>query len=706
VIVVREQRVFDRHAGSVLKAQSNVRSQRGKWRHSWLFILCVLGSLCAFTACGRTQPPPPSPPLVPQLSGTIAVAGLSTPVRIVRDRWGVPHIYARSEDDLFFAQGFVQAQDRLFQMDLWRRSAQGRLSEALGPNFIERDAMTRRVQYRGDPDAEWASYGPDAKTIAEAFVRGVNAWVTLARERPPEEFVLAGWKPELWSPDDLLNRTEAFTASGDAFDEIFRARLAATVGAARARLLLPDERAFDIPAELDVAAVPDLVADAIRRVGTPPFFMGLAAPVAEGPARLLASVRSGATARSSRSAERGDWQPDRDPVRTLDHPSLRYFVHLNAPGWNVIGATAPWRPGVAVGHNDRIAWTGEPFGADTQDVYVEKLRPSNPHQVQDGGRWVDVETRKDWIAVRGRKTPVDFERETTRHGVIVASDRERHLAFAVRWSGSEPGAAAELAAPALDRATSWPQFRSALARWKMPSRRVTYADADGRRGFQVAALVPVRRGWNGAIPVPGWTAVTEWIGWRTLDDLPHAISPSTSFGTGRSIAPGTSPRAASAAPPSTLATQMILEAARLRPDRADALLTKLAAVTSSPDSLKAQRAAIVDALAEALRERSPSPGGPVLFTHPLGVTDAARRRFNVTARAPAGAAAEPFAMIFNPTDWDRSMAISAPGQSGSPESAHFADLVKLWSAGEYFPLAFTERAVQANTEATLTLTPK
>ena len=194
---------------------------------------------------------------MPQVSGTLAVAGLTAPVRIVRDTWGVPHIYAQSQDDLFFAQGFVQAQDRLFQMDLWRRSAQGRLSEVLGPNFIERDAMTRRMQYRGDPAAEWASYGPDAKAIAEAFVRGVNAWVALARERPPEEFVLAGWKPEPWSADDLLNRTDAFTASGDALDEVFRARLVAAVGLARARLLLPGERAIEAPAGLDAAAVPD-----------------------------------------------------------------------------------------------------------------------------------------------------------------------------------------------------------------------------------------------------------------------------------------------------------------------------------------------------------------------------------------------------------------------------------------------------------------
>ena len=590
---------------------------------------------------------------MPHVSGTLSVSGLSAPVRIVRDTWGVPHIYAATQGDLFLAQGFVQAQDRLFQIDLWRRSAQGRLAEVLGPNFIERDAMTRRMQYRGDAGVEWASYGPEAKAIADAFVRGVNAWVALARERPPEEFVLAGWQPEPWAAEDLLSRTEAFTASGDALDEIFRARLIAALGAARARRLLPGDRATGIPAGLDVASVPDLVAEAIRRVGTPPFFLGLAAPVTEGTVRPAADTTD-------------------ETAATLNHPSRRYFVHLNAPGWNAIGATAPWRPGVAEGHNDRIAWSAEPYEADTQDVYVEKLNPANPRQVEDGGRWVDVEERQEWIPVRGRRTPVDFRRVTTRHGVIVASDLRRHLAFAVRWSGSEPGTAAELAAPALDRAASAAEFRLALARWKMPARRITYVDADGRRGSQIAALVPLRRGWNGALPAPGWTDAAEWTGWTTF------------------------PAGASTAAPKTRepAARMILAFARLHPARADALVQE------------GQRGAFVDALADALRDRARPAGAPVLFAHPLGVTAAARRRFNVAAPAPEGGGADPFAIAFAAADWDRSTAIDAPGQSGFPDSPNFADLAKLWSAGQSFPLAFSEQAVQAHAAATLVLTPR
>ncbi|HEY2907720.1 MAG TPA: penicillin acylase family protein [Vicinamibacterales bacterium] len=432
-------------------------------------------------ACAGCHGTPAPTPLTPQTSGEIAVAGLTAPVRIVRDTWGIPHIYAQSQGDLFVAQGFVQAEDRLFQMDLWKRAAEGRLSEVLGANFVERDAMTRRFQYRGDMSVEWASYGPDAKAIADAFARGINAWVALARERPPEEFVLAGWLPDFWSADDLVNRTDAFVDSGDALQDVRRLHLS------------------------------DIVADQIRRVGTRPFFAALAAPARMGPAPNAAgqaerdvdpaSLRPIAIGRVA--VERGRPLTFSEGHDLFDHPSTRYVVHLHAPGWNVIGATRPWLPGVAAGHNERVAWGMAALDANTQDVYVDDA---------DSGQGAGGTIVKEPIAIKGRPKPFVFDIDINTHGVVVAADRERHQVFRVRWSGTEPGAAAELASIAIDRALNWKAFRDAAARWKMPARRVVYADADGNIGFQDAALVPVRRR-------------EEWRGWQNAADLQHAFNP-------------------------------------------------------------------------------------------------------------------------------------------------------------------------------------
>ena len=415
---------------------------------------------------------------MPQTSGSLALGGLTATVRIVRDTWGVPHVYAESQEDLFFAQGFVQAQDRLFQMDLWRRAAQGRLSEVLGANFVERDAMTRRVQYRGDPRADWESYGPDVKAIAEAFVRGINAWVALARERPPEEFVLAGWLPETWSAADLLNRTDAFVASRDALQDVRRLNLS------------------------------DIVTDQIRRVGARPFFLALAAPVPVtrthddgGRAEPEISPDSLRPMAAGRVAiERGRPLTVSEGGDLFEHPSSRYLVHLHAPGWNVIGATRPWLPGVVMGHNEQVAWGMAAIDADTADVYMDPANNSNPPGI------------KESIAIKGRPKPFVFDIDINAHGVVVAADGHRQRVFRVRWSGTEPGGAAELAAIGIDRARNWETFRSAMTKWKMPARRVVYADADGNIGFQDAAFVPVRRG-------------QDWRGWQKVIDLPHALNP-------------------------------------------------------------------------------------------------------------------------------------------------------------------------------------
>jgi penicillin amidase len=555
---------------------------------SSLRLVCVL---CLSVACSKAPEPPP---LVAETSGTIAVTGLSRPVRVVRDRWGVPHIYAESQDDLFVAQGLVQAQDRLFQMDLWKRASQGRLSQVLGANFIERDAMTRRFQYRGNLDAEWASYGDDTERIAAAFARGINAWVERARQRPPEEFVLAGWTPEFWTSLDVLSRTDAFLASGDALTEVARRN------------------------------VSPIVAAAIRRVGTAPFLVALAAPVPGLPAadRALPESPAGEIATRPASAAGAAAVPGRltfdELVRAFSQPSARYFVHLHAPGWNVVGATRPWLPGVAIGHNERIAWAPAPLDADTQDVYAEQIAT------------IERTVTKEPIVVKGRRSPFVFDIEQTPRGIVVASDRERSLVFTLRWSGTEPGAAAELAALALGRAESWSEFRAALARWKMPVRRVFFADSEGNAGFQDAGLVPVRHG-------------HDWAGWQAFEKLPHALNPRT-------------------------------------PARS---LTDESAVGSS----------------------SRPPDERVVFSSVLGVTAAARRRFDVGPLAPP-AHDGPIRTDIDTHNWDESRGINAPGQSESPSSPHFRDLAPIWSAGEWMMLPFSDEAVRAAARETLTLLPR
>lgn len=458
------------------------------------------------------------------------VDGLANRVTVTRDASGIPHIVATTPEDLFFAQGFVQAQDRLFQMDLWRRSVQGRLSEVLGSNFIERDAMTRRMSFRGNLDAEWASYGPDTRAIATAFTSGINAWIALIREQPPEEFALAGWMPEPWLPEDLLNRTDAFLGSAGADDELFQARLSGIVGpSVAARLLNLDEPP---PPTVDLAAINYFVADVLRRVGTAPFFLGLGArvPGALGP-ELPTAPKPLPLPVPPLSAVAFVVGPARTSTRAallagaitgaLETPATRYLVHLQAPGWNVIGATAPWRPGVAIGHNERIAWSFAPVPVDTQDIFVERLNPANPRQVAvPGGGWTDMTILPESVQVKGRKEPYTYEKQYTPHGIVVAVDRERHLAYTLRWSGTEPGAAAELGALAVARAQSWLEFRTALARWRMPVAEFVYADVDGNTGHQTAGAVPVRPPGRGTLPAAGWTREAEWRGTLGRGRLP------------------------------------------------------------------------------------------------------------------------------------------------------------------------------------------
>jgi len=490
---------------------------------------------------------------VAPIAGEIELDGLSRPVEVLRDTWGVPHIYAETLEDLFFAQGFVAAGDRLWQLDLWRRTAAGELSEILGPSAVERDTFARLLRYRGDMDAEWRSYSPDAKRIVEAFVRGVNAQIARVLADPaalPIEFQLTGVEPEPWTPEVVIGRMAGYVMTRNARTEVQRAELARTAGIGRVAEFMPPDPPvpLELPDGLDLADISGEILAIARGASAPVRFgeserqSGAAAAHRFGPEYRapsteyrLASIPPDYSLIGSNNwvVAGGLTQSGRpllanDPHRTLALPSLRYTVHLNGPGWNVIGAGEPALPGIAAGHNDRIAFGFTIVGIDQQDLYVEQLNPDNPDEYLYKGDWVPMEIERETMAVKG-ESPRPVELRFTRHGPVLHVDRTRNRAYALRWVGMEPGTAGYLGSLSLNVARSWPEFLKALDGWKVPSENLVYADTDGNIGWVAAGLAPVRPNWHGLLPVPGHEGKYEWDGFLPVSDLPQAFNPASGF---------------------------------------------------------------------------------------------------------------------------------------------------------------------------------
>jgi len=491
-----------------------------------------------------------------QIEGEIAAPGLQQPVEILRDTWGVPHIYAKTVADLFFAQGYVAAQDRLWQLDLWRRNAEGKLAEVVGPTAVRRDTFARLLRYRGDLEAEWRSYGPDARAIITAFVAGVNAqiaWVTAHPEKLPIEFQLLGAKPEPWTPEVIIGRMAGYVMTRNARSEVQRARLARDVGAARvAEFMTPDPPTpIVVPAGLDLAdivdGILDIAGDASETVRFPAERLKVGGHEAWfGVDAALGGFRADETTDERHWADNA-WRNGsnnwvmagamtatgkpilaNDPHRVIALPSLRYTTHLVGPGWNVIGAGEPALPGVAAGHNDRIAFGFTIVGMDQQDLYVERLDPAHDDHYLYRGVSEAMTIERAEIAVRG-EAPRAVDLRFTRHGPVLYVDKSRGKAFVLRWVGTEPGSAGYLRSMAVDRAKDWPQFRAAVAGWKVPSENIIYADVAGNIGWIAAGAAPVRRNWNGLLPVPGDSGAYEWDGFLSIDDLPQAYNPARGY---------------------------------------------------------------------------------------------------------------------------------------------------------------------------------
>ena len=766
--------------------------------------------------------------------------GLAAPVTLRIDQWGLTHIRAKGMADLFFAQGFNAARDRLWQIDLWRKRGLGLLAADFGPGYLMQDRAARLFLYRGDMAAEWAAYGDDAEAICTAFAAGINAYVdlVLAGDAPlPAEFAVLGTQPAPWEAADVVRiRTHCLTRN--AGSELARAQVLALANPAVDLLRVPLNPPVDA-AEWAVNAGQDLPPEALA------VFELAMAPVTFSTDRLAAGLEeagrwSRVDARKtvvqapsvegsnnwvvagSRTAS-GRAIMASDPHRQHAAPSLRYMVHLTAPGIDVIGAGEPSSPGIMAGHNGHAAFSLTIFCADQEDVMVYDTDPAAPVRYRYGEGWEAMEVVSEVFAVKGHPDQ-RLDLRFTRHGPVVwekpGFGAEPGRALALRTVFTEAGTAPYMASLKSMRATSWEGFKAAVETWGAPSVNLVYADVAGDYGWQAAGYVPRRNGWRGMVPVAG-DGRFEWDGFMTASALPRLDNPAAGFAHSANemnlpVAAQDGPaighewfedqRAARIAAAlgarddhdlasstalqtdtgSPFATRLIALVPGDAPGRdllagwdgrsdagsAAALLYEvwlsshlrpalLALVAPDPDLRRFLVPGNVPVVTEMLEGAHPALNARAGLDQP-GARDALLRETlaaawaDVTARfgadtggwrwgdlhhgwfdhalTPLGQSFDlgPWAkgggntsimlahheasdyrvrigasvrMVVDVGDWDASLWINAPGQSGMQDSPHLADLAPLWAAGDYVPLAYSEAAVAAVTARTITLLP-
>lgn len=502
------------------------------------FRLSLLCALLIFLSGCKTPP------------DQLNVSGLTDEVTVLRDSSGVNHIYANNEHDLFFAQGYCAARDRLFQFEIWRRQATGTVSEILGPEEIKRDIGTRLFSFRGDMDAELNHYHPHGKEIITAFTDGVNAYidrVLMDTALLPIEFRLLGIQPKHWTTRDVISRHQGLLFNLQ--DEIRYARAVVKLGEEKVKQLVPFEP-DDPNLVLDPTIDKSGLFDSITAM-----YSAFRASLKFKPNHLVAAHRNRenyellATADeaamqqvidnaketvgsnnwivSGRRSTSGAPILANDPHRTIAVPSLRYLVHLQAPGWNVVGGGEPTIPGVSIGHNEYGAWGLTIFNLDAEDIYVYKLNASDLNQYEYGGKWETMTVVNDTIAVKGESTR-HVQHRYTRHGPVMYIDSARRIAYGARCAWLDVGASPYLASLRIDQARNWDEFRDGCSYSRLPGENMIWADRDGNIGWQAVGVAPIRRKHSGLIPVPG-DGRFEWEGYLPIKDLPHLLNPEPGF---------------------------------------------------------------------------------------------------------------------------------------------------------------------------------
>ena len=778
-------------------------------------------------------------------SEKLALPALTQPVEIIKDRWGISHIYAKNENDLFFAQGFNTARDRLFQLELWRRQATGTVAEILGPRELKRDIGNRLFMYRGDMKQELNWYHPHSAAIIQAFTDGINAYIAETERNPAlltPEFRMLGIKPGRWTPPIVISRFNGLLANLD--EEMNTALAVRSLGADKVKSLMmyqppnPDltiDPAIDtsllaknILELYDVWRAPlkfqpgDLAPEYRKTASAAPLLKYAAIPSQQELADRRADMGSNNWVVSGRLTESGMPLVVNDPHRVQQVPSLRYWVHLNAPGWNVIGAGEPAIPGVSNGHNDYGGWGYTIYGADTEDLYVYDTNPADPLQYKYGSGWESMKVVHETIPVKTRG-PEQVDLKYTRHGPVVFEDKAHHKAYAVRAAWLEPGGAPYLGSLRMDQAQTWDQFRDAISFARIPAMNFIWGDRTGTIGYNAGVIAPRRMNFSGLVPVPG-DGRYEWNGFLPIKDLPHVLNPEKGFYNtsndyqvplgydhmeaihrvwadpyrGRAVAETlASGRKFSVAdmmalhnndislparslvpllrdvtitdPVSQKAAQRLLhwnfvldkdsveagiyemfqrnlminvknvlvpQAAR---DVITPPLTRIVSALAAPegsfgkDPVAGRNAVLVKSLDQAVAELTKRLG-PDMENWNLGAYHYARilhpmsealrpdleAKFDVghmprggdayTITATGGTdnqgSGGSFKIVSDTYDWDNSVGLNNPGQSGNVNDPHYRDLYELWSRGKYFPIFFSRPKVESVAEKAITLAPR
>lgn len=472
------------------------------------------------------------------------INGLQEPVEVVRDKWGVNHIYAKNQHDLFFAQGYAAAVDRLFQFEIWRRQATGTVSEILGERELKRDMGTRLFMFRGDMKTEMNHYHPDGDQIITAYTNGVNAYIEEVLKNPedlPIEFKILDILPQKWTPEVVISRHQGLL--GNIKEELQVGRAVAKLGPEKVKDLFwlhPKDPDLTLDKKIDENLLSQDILElynAYRRSvefttsDIQPEYrnkeIGLNLINKKGIKTDSLSIGSNNWVVSGSRTIDGNTYMANDPHRTIAVPSLRYMAHLVAPGWNVIGGGEPEIPGISIGHNEYGAWGLTVFETDGEDLYVYELNPENPNQYKYQGKWLDMKNIKETIKIKGQKDTL-VNLSYTKHGPVTLIDKENNVAYAVRCAWLEPGGSPYLASLRMDQAKNWEEFREACNYSHIPGENMVWADKEGNIGWQAVGIAPIRINFSGMVPVPG-DGSYEWDGYLPIIKKPNDLNPQKGF---------------------------------------------------------------------------------------------------------------------------------------------------------------------------------